>query len=281
MPVTPQSTSQYYPTLLTVMNLVRGIMNDSFAGATDTPGEGQIVTDNNTISPFVLPVLNSSIREVYRKLRNVSGAALINDNYIVSSLSVIDGPQGNGIPDAAIQVRLGFDGYDNGSGVVNTSQTLPQDLIMPLRMWERVSNTNDVFLPMNEANDGLLPRLQVQNLCDWEWRNGNIYMNGSTNVCDVRIRYLQHMPEFFNTDMDFSTTQIPIFDCEEAVAYGVVKRLCPTFGAAGPTVMQITESYNEAIHDLRNEEVRRMQRQNFKRQTYSDEYQNSDYPYVM
>lgn len=43
--------------LLNIMNLVRALVNDSQAGATDTPGEGQILTDDPSISPFTLPFL--------------------------------------------------------------------------------------------------------------------------------------------------------------------------------------------------------------------------------
>lgn len=281
MPVIPSTTSEFYPTLEKVMNLVRATMNDSFAGATNTPGEGQIITDNSIISPFTLPILNSAIREIYRKLRISGVPTLIQDNYILLSLNVVDGPLGEGVPDPAIQVRLGFDGYDDGSGTVDASQTLPDDLIMPLRMWERESNTNNSFHPMKEAADGLAGRLQVQILGDWEWRADNIYMNGSTMTRDIRIRYLQHMPEFFNPNMDFSTVQIPVFDCDDAVALCVVKKLLPTFGASELAATQINQQCADAIEDLRNEQIKRMQRVNYRRRAYSDENGNSGFPYVM
>ena len=50
--------------LATIMDLVRSLVNDTQAGATDTPGEGQIFTNNPAISPFTQPFLNSSIREL-------------------------------------------------------------------------------------------------------------------------------------------------------------------------------------------------------------------------
>ena len=43
--------------LETIMNLVRSLVDDTQAGATDTPGEGQIFTDNPAISPFTQPFL--------------------------------------------------------------------------------------------------------------------------------------------------------------------------------------------------------------------------------
>ena len=52
--------------LLNICNLVRALINDSQAGATGTPGEGQIFTDDPSISPFVQPFLNSGIRALYQ-----------------------------------------------------------------------------------------------------------------------------------------------------------------------------------------------------------------------
>ena len=73
----PQATGS--TSLETICNLIRALINDSQAGATNTPGEGQIFTDNPAISPFVQPLLNSSIRKMYRILRNVGEPVLIKD----------------------------------------------------------------------------------------------------------------------------------------------------------------------------------------------------------
>ena len=50
-------SSSAYPSLEDIMNLVRALVNDSQAGATGDPGEGQILTDNPSISPFTQPFL--------------------------------------------------------------------------------------------------------------------------------------------------------------------------------------------------------------------------------
>ncbi|MGD0844307.1 MAG: hypothetical protein ABSA06_08070, partial [Geobacteraceae bacterium] len=71
------NVGQATTSLETIMNLVRAIVNDSQAGVNGVPGEGQIVTDSPTISPFVLPMLNSSIRKLYRVLRNCGDPVLI------------------------------------------------------------------------------------------------------------------------------------------------------------------------------------------------------------
>src|ERR1035437_2360544 len=78
--------------LSTIMDLVRALVNDSQAGVTGTPGEGQIFTNNPAISPFTQPFLNSSIRELYRELRNVGDPVLIKDNIIITGLPMLNSP---------------------------------------------------------------------------------------------------------------------------------------------------------------------------------------------
>src|ERR1017187_3485669 len=98
--------------LATIMDLVRSLVNDTQAGATNTPGEGQILTDNPTISPFTQPFLNSSIRELYRELRNVGDPVLIKDNVIFTNLPIINSPtNGLGQQDPAVQTFLDPAGY--------------------------------------------------------------------------------------------------------------------------------------------------------------------------
>ena len=95
-----------YPSLLDIANYVRALVNDSQAGLTDTPGEGQIFTDNPAVSPFVQPMINASIREVYRELRNIGAPTLIKDNIIITGLTPIWGANGLGLPDPAVQTFL-------------------------------------------------------------------------------------------------------------------------------------------------------------------------------
>jgi|SRR5579872_3501981 len=269
MPVIPQATSQNYPTLEGVMNLVRSILNDAFAGATNTPGEGQIVTDSPTISPSTLPFLNSAIREVYRKLRTVGSPTLIRDNYLLIGLGPVNGPLGLSVPDPTIQVRIGFDGYDDGSGNVVTTQALPSDLILPIKFWERLSQSEETFDMMQEAAAGLEPRDQRRSFGQWEWRKDSIYLNGSIETRDMRIRYQAFMPEFFQSNINFATTQIPIFDCDEAVAYLTAYKVSFSLGGA-QTAAGLKAQAEEEIFDLRNETVRNMQKTKYKRRPYGN-----------
>lgn len=260
------SGSQNFPSLETIMNLVRAQSNDSFAGATDTPGEGQVLTDkvNTSINnPFILNLLNSAIRTMYRKIRNIGSPSLVKDNALILNLPVVDGPLGASTQDPSVEVRLGFDGYDPGNGVVNTSFVLPADLMQPLELYERQSNTTDSFMKMEIRVDGLRSVLQGNYQHSWEWRLDNlggmsIFMPGAVQLVDLRLRYQAFLPQFFASNLDFANTFIPIFDCEEAVAYLMLEKIA---GAISPSMAAgFKAQAAEEIFDLQNEIVRRKQR---------------------
>lgn len=149
----PQATGS--TSLATIMDLVRSLVNDTQAGATDTPGEGQIFTNNPAISPFTQPFLNSSIREVYRELRNVGEPVLIKDNVIVTGLPIINSPvNGLGQSDPTVQTALTSQGYFDGVQLW-PNLVLPSDMLYPTKLWERTTGSNDPFRLMDAPSGGL------------------------------------------------------------------------------------------------------------------------------
>ena len=256
-----------YPSLQTVMNLVRSLINDTMAGATGTPGEGQIVTDNPTISPMTPALLNSAIRTLYRKVRNIGTPTLIRDNYILENLPVVNGPQGSGVPDPTIQQQLTFEGFFDGTSY-NPDYLLPSDCMAPLEMWERATSSGNPFCLMTQSQFGLSPRFQTQFLGDWEWRGDAIWLNGAIGARDIRIRYQAIFPQFFGPNIDYTSTLIPVMDCEEVVAYRVAADLAPSFGTAPPLIMGLEQKFLDAVADLRGEITRRAQSVNYRRMTF-------------
>lgn len=273
MPVL-QTGSPNLPSLETILNLVRAICNDSFAGATNTPGEGQILTDSVTVSntsynnPFLLNLLNSAIRQLYRKLRNVGTPTLISDNYILEGIPVIDGSQGSAVADPTIQTYLDNNGYFDGTQYW-TDFVLPADLLMPLLMWERSNGTNDTFIPMFQRTDGLPPQWQVDRLVNWEWRGDRLNFNGATTVRDIRLRYQAVFPTFFSANLNFSSTYVPIIDCEEFVACTTAAPIVRALGNP-QAAADIRQEADVHLQDLRSEQVRRMQQKTYQRPGYDD-----------
>jgi|GEM_PF-2079020 hypothetical protein len=280
MPVLGPTTSANYPTLESILNKVRAVANDSFAGNTSTPGEGLVLTDlyqaTTSYNPQLLNCLNLAIGEMYRKLRNVKAKALIRDNYILTGLPVVNGPLGASVPDPTIQCYLTFSSFFDGSNT-NTSFNLPSDLMMPLRMWERQNGTQDVFSPMREAKNGISPSNQQGDLSVWEWREGRINFRGAITQRDVRLKYLAFLPSFFPTNPVqagyFANTQIPVFDCDDCVVWMTLRNL--SFGINPAMIQFLDAMVKEAVYDLRNEEVRRGQGTSYARQEWDG---NEDTP---
>jgi hypothetical protein len=261
--------------LLTIMNLVRALVNDSQAGATGTPGEGQVFTDNPAISPFTQPFLNSSIRELYRELRNVGQPTLLKDNVIVSGLTPVNSvANGLGGPNPAVQVYLGFGGYFDGLSI-NADLKLPGDMIYPERVWERQTGSNDIFVPMTQPTFGLPSVYQASRLSMWEWRNDNIWMLGSIQTNDVRLRYWATLPQFFSQTLDFASTFVPIIDCTDAVAYKTAVKYATMLGSPG--LPDLKMDAKEQMFQLKNGITRRQQSQTFMGIPYGS--YNSGYNY--
>jgi len=257
---------------LTIMNLVRSLVNDTQAGLTNTPGEGQVITDNPQVSPFTLPFLNSAIRALYRELRNCGDPALIFDNYKILGITPINGANGPGEPDPATQVYVGQDGYFDGTEIW-PNLALPNNLLYIEKVFERQSNTNNTFVQMKQDESGMGSRPQQPSLINWEWRNYKIWMVGSTQTNDLRLRYWGSLPTFFSPTLDFSSTYVPIIDCTDAVAYKVAVMYARMLGSPG--LPDLINEAKEQLFQLKNAVVKRTQMTDYQRQPYGN-YSNSD-----
>ena len=143
----PVGGSNQYPSLETIAQLFRASINDTMAGLTDTPGEGLIMTD---INPDTLTFLNSAIRDVYSDLRNVGDPELLLDNYVLLNLPPINSALGVGVQNPAAQCSLQVVGFFDGLQMW-PQWTLPVSSTAVLRVWERLSGTNNQFSPMEQT----------------------------------------------------------------------------------------------------------------------------------
>lgn len=253
--------------LLNICNLVRALINDSQAGATGTPGEGQVFTDNPAISPFVQPFLNSGIRALYRELRNVGDPALVFDNYLIKGITPVDGANGLGAADPATQVYVGQNGYYDGTQIW-PALALPNNMLYMEKVWERQSNTNNTFVPMTQAQFGLPSRPQQPSFIDWEWRNYNLNMVGSTQTNDLRLRYWGSLPTFYSATLDFSSTYVPIIDCTDALAYKIATMYARMLGSPG--LPDLAAESKEQMFQLKNAVIRRTQSKDYLREPYGN-----------
>lgn len=252
-----------YPSLNEIANLVRSLVNDDKAGATGTPGEGQILTNS---SVTLQNLMNSAIRETYRDVRIMGQPTLIKDNVLLLGLTPVNSPLGVGAPNPATQVSIQYVGYFDGLEY-NADLALPGDLILPLEVWWRQSGTNFPFAKVPQATGPLRSRYQSILPGQWEWRQDGIWLNGSIVSIDARLRYISTFVNLASPNIDWTNTFVPILDSQEAIADKIVLRyqrrqmaFSPDLAAVIPDL--ITQADRSMLR-LRQQVTRTRQKINF------------------
>lgn len=260
MPAAVVGGNLRYPTLQAIANLFRAQINDDFQGATNTPGEGLIAYNT---APFLLTIMDSAIRELYSDLRNVGDPSLILDNYILTGLPALTAPN----PD--LQVCLSYAGFFDGFQW-HPQWYLPISCNKVERVWERWTGSEQGFTDMSPAPFGLPPAYQVNRMGQWEMRQNALWMPGSLNQTDIRLRCRITFPDFLDpVSINFSTAYVPIVDSQNAI---VAKMLILYAKRYAP------EQYPLAVQDesrlldkLKLEVVRNMQLTEYQRATYGND----------
>jgi hypothetical protein len=251
MPGFPQSL---FPTIESVMDLARSIVNDMFPGIGGQ--NGRVLTDD---APFTIPYLNSAFRTLQRKLRNEGVTFETKDNVILFNLAPVV------TPDPSVQVFVGFNGYNNGTQSFAQPQ-LPFDCLQLYKVWERTTGSNQPFVPMDQPQNGLPSVFQGNTLSYWEFRSYAIYMFGSILPKDLRLRYKAGQPPINVPPASFATTKVNILDSEDALAQIVARQYALARGAAD--VKALDDMIADTINDMVEEYVRRQQTVNYRRQPY-------------
>jgi hypothetical protein len=259
----PVGGNTRYPSLEMIAQLFRAQINDSFAGATNTPGEGLVMPDTN---PDLLVFMNSAIRDVYSDLRNVGDPALILDNYVLYGIPPLTAPN------PAIQVSLDVVGFFDGFQF-NDQWALPAGCMRVERMWERVSGTEDDFSLMTPAPFGLPPVMQSDLMGQWETRLNAVWMPGALLSVDLRLRTLVTFPDFLGDAIDFPSTYVPILDCTNSVVAKMIVLYAKRYAPEQYT-MAVQED-ERMIGKLRREVVRNMQNTEYSRAPFGQEATSS------
>jgi hypothetical protein len=259
VPITPPATVQVYPSIEEVLNLARTYLND-----TVNNGAGLIFTDDQ---PFILPLINSAIATYQRDLWNRSVPTMIREVFF-NSVPPINSANGVGVPNPAVWQVLGYTGFNDGLNFT-TTPALPSDLLVPLKLWYRSSNTDLTFSEVNETANGLQTLYQEGSLGDWEWQGDQIVWNGSINATDVRLRYLGTVTYYQDTTPPsaFPTTYIPFRDSVQALAYRVAYDFAASRTQPGGA-NDLLAQYQSTINGVVQRQVRRQQHVNYARDPY-------------
>ncbi|HEX8807431.1 MAG TPA: hypothetical protein VF760_00380 [Xanthobacteraceae bacterium] len=231
-----------YPIAEDVMQLARALMNDMIR----TTG-GQVLPDT---APYSIPMLNSAIRKTQRYLANNGLLSQVVDNFILNALPAVTNM------DPSIQVQISALSYNNGTQTFS-SPVLPADLLLPLSIAQRQTNSGAQFIPMTPARGSLMSRVPGPYFGEWEWRGDAICMVGSTNVMDIRVRYEQRLPRI-QVGTALNNVTINIRDGEDALAGAMVMIFSFSRGAAQR--LEAKAAWKEDCDELINRYVRKDQR---------------------
>jgi len=206
-----------YDTLDFVIQAARVRLNDAIQSIA-----GDIFTEAAAFTP---QVVNNAWRRMQEYLADRGFAALNRE-------TVFFGVPKWAVTDPGTFVSLGWVNYFDGT-TQQPAPVLPQDMIAPLDLWERVNGTNAIFTPMDQVLNGLptanpaggtSPRDILNRL--WEWRKETIFMPGASGLTDIRLRYAGYIGDFaiggqdiLSASMTLAQTTLPLVD-GESIANG-------------------------------------------------------------
>lgn len=164
MPVVPTTA---YSQAEDALNLARSLANDA---------AGVVFTDT-----VLMPFLNAAYRTLQRELAENGVTVLVGQ-------ADIDLPLTDGLTPTVLSD--------------SSSPQLPADCLAPHSLWEMVTGSTDIFLPMEKIVGGL-PNFQPgAYLRMWEWLEDQINLIGATQAITVRIRYEKVLPTLvYGTDL--------------------------------------------------------------------------------
>lgn len=221
MPVVPSSN---YSTGADVLALVQDLCNDT---------QGQLYN-----AQYCIQAINYGGRIVARELKNQGKMTLIEDEWLVTIPAVLSN-------DPAQQVYLTFTGI-TGNVTPAPSPYLPEDLLEPIKLWERISGEGRLRDMRNRTADGGLPkRWQGGSLVDWEWRTDQICFIGATQDCDVIVRYTVSALEFTIDNNGNISGSLGDLDAIDAVAYYAAAALLPKVGG-----LALSQQYEAKAKEL-------------------------------
>ena len=257
MPLPPPSGVAPYDEVDTILNFARVIANDCGLSLA-----GNLLSD---AQPGTFTMLTLAFRKLCSRLANASIESFPEE------LIIVEIPSQNPISlvDPAIQAYLSYQGYWDGN-ILYPGWVLPQDMEIPLRIWQRVSNQNGQFIPVLPSIDGMPTTPKGGLLSCWEWRGDAIWFSGASQSLDLRIRYKRILQDPYPGppgNPTSGTTVIPLIRCAVALAYLTVEIFAAGRGSTMLPAFNLEKE--DAIKQIINSTTRKNQRKNYRRIPYS------------
>jgi hypothetical protein len=209
LPILPPPTlAAPYDTLESVLNLSRVRLNDAIASLA-----GDIITD---AQPFTAVMAQGAWRAFQEYLANMGSVRF-------KKPLMIQGYPPVGSIDPASWTALTWQSFFDGRAfwVPPDVGVLPQDFIMPLKMWERANGTNSTFCPMEQAVEAIPDCRKGPFNGSWYWENDTLYMPGSIYSMDLRWEYAAYLADFqVNSDGTvIGAQQVPVMRALNPLAW--------------------------------------------------------------
>lgn len=253
MPVVPTVGAAPYETASYVLDVVRMRLNDAVNGI----GGDTVKNDQ----PFVKVAFNSGFRRMQKYL-NKMGYNRLTRRAIISAIPVVSDL------DPASECWIDWSNYFDGNNFYD-SPVVPEDMIIPLRLWERPTGQNWGFTPMGNYIDGMPSYLKQGFNRIWEWREDKVYFPGAISVTDIQMRYAAYLPKLIDTTDDqgqpvpWYEQPVRIVDSTDSLAYFICFEICSGRGDTSAADFQtLAQAEANELFDL---EVRQKQRTNLKR----------------
>ena len=259
MPIPPPIPLAPFDSVTTVLNLARVRMNDAAASLA-----GDVLTN---AQPFTQAMVNSAWRKLQAFLANMGHSAFKKPIVMLSFPPVAD-------LDPASQAQLTWTFYFDGTSywIPPDVMLLPQDMILPLRFWERMTNSYAGFIPMEMAVDAL-PDVRKGGLNRWWlWENNTVYMPGALYRIDLRMEYAAFLGDFVTVGATpWYQQPVPLMRCLDAFACYLCAEADTPRGDQGEGLSPSwTAMGEEAARLMFNQEVSQRQRRAVSRKPYSN-----------
>lgn len=208
MPVIgPPTPTAPYDILDSVLNSARVRMNDAIQSI-----GGDILTDQQ---PFTQEMANSGWRRMQSFLANLGYSRMKKPLVLPAFPKVANFDPASW---TSLDWAFFFDGTSYWSAP-NVS-VFPADLILPLRVSERITGSQSGWCKMTQAQDELPAcRKTAYNGC-WLWENDTLYMPGSVYSMDLRFEYAAFLPDFVTAgSVQWYQQPVPIMRAKNSLSY--------------------------------------------------------------
>ncbi len=177
-----------------------------------------------------------------------------------------------GLPQVATQdpgIEAWIDKANCTDGVnLFTSPVLPENMIQPLTLGERVTGQPCQFAPMSLWLDSFPCPVKRSYNRIWQWRGGKIYIPGATSSVDLALLYTKRLPAFEDVG-NVRWFQQPII-LDDTVVDALAWYLCSEVVRGDlATAMEFEAKAEDAARRFMNGDIRMKQRVNVRRRSRS------------